>query len=96
MRKKGYVEIITGVNEGEIVITAGQQGVLDGRGVSIQTPESLERMRQELLAQIAKLKNKESAEENKGKDKASANSGDKSSDQPKAKKKKKKKKKKSS
>lgn len=36
MRKNDAVEIITGINEGDVVVTSGQQGVLDGRGVSIQ------------------------------------------------------------
>jgi membrane fusion protein (multidrug efflux system) len=36
MRRDGLVEIITGINEGDIVITSGQHDVLDGRGVSIQ------------------------------------------------------------
>ena len=100
MRKKGYVEIITGVNEGETVVTAGQNGVIDGKGVSIQTPESLERMRQELLGKIAELKKKQASKGKKDKNKeqasAASNSGDNSSDQTKVKKKKKKKKKKAS
>ncbi len=39
MRKNDAVEIITGVDEGDVVVTSGQQGVLDGRGVDIQQPE---------------------------------------------------------
>lgn len=78
MRKKGYVEIITGLNEGETVITAGQQNVLDGRGVSIQTPESLEKMRQELLAKIAALK-KSASDEEEGKQNTKKNSENNSS-----------------
>ena len=39
MRKKDAVEIITGINEGDTVVTSGQTGVLDGKGVSIQAPE---------------------------------------------------------
>ena len=45
MRKNGFIEVITGVNEGETVITSGQQGVLDGRGVSVQSAEFLEQLR---------------------------------------------------
>lgn len=56
MRKDGFIEIITGVNEGDIVITSGQQNVLDGRGVSVQTPESLAKLRRDLLEKIEKLK----------------------------------------
>lgn len=41
MHRDGLVEIITGINEGEIVITSGQSGVLDGRGVSIQNQKTL-------------------------------------------------------
>lgn len=65
MHKNGFVEIITGVNDGETVITSGQQGVLDGRGVSIQTPESLERMKKDIMAQIAKLKQQQNGEQSK-------------------------------
>ncbi len=36
MRKDGNVEIITGVNEGDIVITKGKEGVSDGRAVKIR------------------------------------------------------------
>lgn len=36
MRRDGLVEVITGINENDIVITSGQNGVLDGKGVSIQ------------------------------------------------------------
>lgn len=36
MRRGGNVEIITGVNEGDTVITKGQQGVSDGRAVTIR------------------------------------------------------------
>jgi membrane fusion protein (multidrug efflux system) len=36
IRKDGFVEIITGVNEGELVVTSGQHGIIEGRGVSIQ------------------------------------------------------------
>lgn len=35
MRRDGNVEIITGLNEGDLVVTSGQQNVLDGREVSI-------------------------------------------------------------
>ncbi|MDR3187101.1 MAG: efflux RND transporter periplasmic adaptor subunit [Holosporaceae bacterium] len=40
MRLDGNVEIITGLNEGDIVITSGQGNVLDGREVSIQDAQS--------------------------------------------------------
>lgn len=95
MRKKGFVEILTGVNEGETVITAGQQGVLDGRGVSIQTPESLEKMKQELLAQIAKLKKQQAEEEGKQNSETDSATGE-ATEKPKKNKKKKKSKKKKS
>lgn len=36
MRKNGNVEVITGINEGDLVITKGQQGVSDGRAVTIR------------------------------------------------------------
>lgn len=36
MRRDGNVEIITGINEGDIVIIKGQQGVSDGRAVTIR------------------------------------------------------------
>lgn len=39
MRKNDAVEIITGIDEGDIVVSSGQQGVLDGHGVDIQKPE---------------------------------------------------------
>ena len=39
MRKNDAVEIITGVNEGDVVVTSGNNSVLDGRGVTIQKPE---------------------------------------------------------
>lgn len=35
IRRDGNVEIITGLNEGDMVVTSGQQNVLDGREVSI-------------------------------------------------------------
>lgn len=34
--RNGMVEIFTGINEGEIVVVAGQQGVLEGKPVTIQ------------------------------------------------------------
>jgi membrane fusion protein (multidrug efflux system) len=40
MRRDGNVEIITGINEGDIVITSGQSGVLDGKEVSIKNSSS--------------------------------------------------------
>lgn len=40
MKKNDAVEIITGLNEGDVVITSGQHNVLDGRGVSIEDAES--------------------------------------------------------
>lgn len=49
MRKNGFIEIITGVNDGETVITSGQQGVLDGRGVSVQSAEFLEQLRKGIV-----------------------------------------------
>lgn len=49
MRKNGLIEVITGVNEGETVITSGQQGVLDGRGVSVQSAEFLEQLRKGIV-----------------------------------------------
>lgn len=36
MRKDGNVEIITGINEGDLVITKGKEGVSDGRAVKIR------------------------------------------------------------
>lgn len=49
VHKDGQVEIITGVNEGETVVTSGQQGIIDGRGVAVQTAEDLEKLKQKLL-----------------------------------------------
>ncbi|MDR1982475.1 MAG: efflux RND transporter periplasmic adaptor subunit [Holosporaceae bacterium] len=40
MRRDGNVEIITGINEGDIVITSGQASVLDGKEVSIKNNSS--------------------------------------------------------
>ncbi|MDR1375466.1 MAG: efflux RND transporter periplasmic adaptor subunit [Holosporaceae bacterium] len=40
MRLDGNVEIITGLNDGDLVITSGQGNVLDGREVSIQDSQS--------------------------------------------------------
>jgi len=37
MRKDGNIEIITGINEGDIVITKGKEGVSDGRAVKIHS-----------------------------------------------------------
>ena len=34
--KNGNVEVITGVNEGDLVVTRGQAGILDGHPVRIQ------------------------------------------------------------
>jgi membrane fusion protein (multidrug efflux system) len=39
-RRDGNVEIITGVNDGELVITSGQSGVLDGKEVSVKSSAS--------------------------------------------------------
>jgi hypothetical protein len=39
-RRDGNVEIITGLNEGDLVITSGQVGVLDGKEVSIKSGNS--------------------------------------------------------
>ncbi|MBR1734498.1 MAG: efflux RND transporter periplasmic adaptor subunit, partial [Alphaproteobacteria bacterium] len=61
VRKNGMIEIITGVNEGETVVTAGQQGVLDGRGVSIQTREYLEQLMNRMRSQVAKKNNQKKA-----------------------------------
>ena len=36
MRKDGNVEVITGINEGDLVITKGKEGVSDGRAVKIR------------------------------------------------------------
>ncbi|MDR2766098.1 MAG: efflux RND transporter periplasmic adaptor subunit [Holosporaceae bacterium] len=41
MRRDGNVEIITGINEGDTVITSGQSNVLDGKEVAIQSGQSL-------------------------------------------------------
>ena len=35
MRKDGNVEIVTGINEGDLVITKGKEGVSDGRAVKV-------------------------------------------------------------
>ncbi|MDR2724286.1 MAG: efflux RND transporter periplasmic adaptor subunit [Holosporaceae bacterium] len=40
MRRDGHVEIISGVNEGDIVITSGQANVLDGKEVTIRESSS--------------------------------------------------------
>ncbi len=36
MRKGGNVEIVTGINEGDLVITKGKEGVSDGRAVKVR------------------------------------------------------------
>ena len=41
MRKDGNIEIITGINEGDLVITKGKEGVSDGRAVRIRAGYSL-------------------------------------------------------
>lgn len=41
LQRDGNVEVITGVNEGDLVVTRGQAGVLDGRPVSIQKDFSM-------------------------------------------------------
>lgn len=67
IRKNGLIEIITGVNEGETVITSGQQAVLDGRGVSIQSAEFLERLKNEKMSQYKKQPEKISKRKKKKK-----------------------------
>ncbi|MDR0677348.1 MAG: efflux RND transporter periplasmic adaptor subunit [Holosporaceae bacterium] len=41
MRKDGNVEVITGINDGDWVITSGQSNVLDGKPVSVKNSESV-------------------------------------------------------
>jgi membrane fusion protein (multidrug efflux system) len=40
VRRDGNAEIITGINEGDVIITSGQNGVLDGKEVSIKSDVS--------------------------------------------------------
>jgi membrane fusion protein (multidrug efflux system) len=51
MRRDGNVEIITGLNENDLVITSGQANVLDGREVSIQNDDALS----DIAKQVQKL-----------------------------------------
>jgi membrane fusion protein (multidrug efflux system) len=61
IRKDGFVEIITGVNDGELVITSGQRGIIEGRGVSIQDGnKSLDSVTNKVTS-IAKNKSKKAA-----------------------------------
>jgi membrane fusion protein (multidrug efflux system) len=39
-RRDGNVEVITGINEGDLVVTSGQIGVLDGKEVAIKNSSS--------------------------------------------------------
>lgn len=40
VRKNGDIEILTGVDDGDIVVTAGQAGVIDGKAVEIQNRDA--------------------------------------------------------
>ena len=64
VRKNGMIEIITGVNEGETIVTSGQQGVLDGRGVSIKTAEYFEQLKKRRIQQLREQMKKNSKEKN--------------------------------
>jgi membrane fusion protein (multidrug efflux system) len=63
MRRDGLVEIITGINEGDIVIKSGQANVLDGRGVSIQDPNA----KNDTLAKLQKAAASPPKKKTKGK-----------------------------
>jgi membrane fusion protein (multidrug efflux system) len=52
MRKDGMVEIITGINIGDTVITSGQHEVREGRGVSIQDNSVAEKIVKELEKKV--------------------------------------------
>jgi len=41
VRRDGSVEVITGVNEGDVIVTSGQSGVLDGKEVLIKNDASV-------------------------------------------------------
>lgn len=55
-RNKGIVEILAGLNEGEVVVTEGGARVVEGRPVQILTDEMIEQLRK---AEIAKKKEEE-------------------------------------
>ncbi|MDR1361682.1 MAG: efflux RND transporter periplasmic adaptor subunit [Holosporaceae bacterium] len=57
MRKDGMVEIITGINIGDVVITSGQHEVREGRGVSIQDSSVAENIVKELEKKVQALDN---------------------------------------
>ncbi|MDR2107682.1 MAG: efflux RND transporter periplasmic adaptor subunit [Holosporaceae bacterium] len=57
VRRDGNAEIITGLNEGDLVIISGQSGVLDGRGVSVKN--------EALFPEIKGTRRQSAAEENK-------------------------------
>lgn len=57
-RKDGNVEIITGVNEDDLVITGGQSNVLDGRAVSIQDGHSTEEIAKAMQQLYKKMRKK--------------------------------------
>ena len=57
-RKDGNVEIITGVNEDDLVITGGQSNVLDGRAVSIQDGHSTEEIAKAMQQLYQKMRKK--------------------------------------
>ncbi|MDR1560885.1 MAG: efflux RND transporter periplasmic adaptor subunit [Holosporaceae bacterium] len=57
MRLDGNVEIITGINENDVVITSGQANVLDGREVSILSSDPLSEIAKELRSSKATKQN---------------------------------------
>lgn len=65
VRKDGNVEIITGVNEGDDVITDGQIGVLDGKPVKIQNSHSVSEIKK-VVSDIYKKKQQINAKNKKG------------------------------
>ncbi|MDR2268330.1 MAG: efflux RND transporter periplasmic adaptor subunit [Holosporaceae bacterium] len=63
MRKDGMVEIITGINIGDTVITSGQHEVREGRGVSIQDSSVAEKIVKELEEKAQRLGNSKKSKE---------------------------------
>jgi multidrug efflux system membrane fusion protein len=72
-RNKGVVEILSGLNENDTVVTEGGARVIEGRPVQILTDELLEKIRKEQKAKMAKEQNakqKGSAKSNNNKEKS--------------------------
>ncbi|MDR2067911.1 MAG: efflux RND transporter periplasmic adaptor subunit [Holosporaceae bacterium] len=66
MRLDGNVEIITGLNDGDVVITSGQGNVLDGREVAIQDAQSFSEITKAMSEIYQKQKQKKAQPATKG------------------------------